>query len=271
MVSLISNLGSYKIINSMLMDKIRSSFIAHRGESFDAPENTLGAINLAWERGSTAVEIDIHLTADNEICVIHDFNTQRITGVKKIVRNSTMDELRALDAGLNKGLEWKNERIPTLSDVLKTVPEQGKLIIEIKSGSHILPWLQQDILESGLRSDQIEIIAFNYNSLVKAKKLMPEHKMLWLFIPKPLWLQFLLGRKPMTIIRKLKKHQINGVNIGNNKHFTSKLISEYKAANLLVYSWTIDDPKIAKKLLENGVDYITSNRPSWIVGELNEY
>ncbi len=60
-----------------------TKIIAHRGESFDAPENTLAAINLAWERKVKAVEVDIHLTYDNEIVVIHDYNTLRVAGVKK--------------------------------------------------------------------------------------------------------------------------------------------------------------------------------------------
>jgi glycerophosphoryl diester phosphodiesterase len=250
---------------------LRSCFIAHRGESFDAPENTLGAINLAWELGIAAVEIDIHLTADNEICVIHDYDTLRITGVKRIVRNSTMDELRALDAGSFKGSEWKNERIPTLGEVLKTVPPKGKLVVEIKSDSRIIPRLQQEILESKLRSDQIEIIAFNFYTLAKAKNLMPNITMLWLFVLQPRWIQYLVERSPQAIVQKLKNSNINGVNIGISKYLTSKLIAEYKAANLLVYSWTIDDPKRAKKLLENGVDCITSNRPSWVVEELSKH
>jgi glycerophosphoryl diester phosphodiesterase len=52
--------------------------IAHRGESYDAPENTLAAINLAWKRKVQAVEIDVQLTNDNEIVVIHDKDTLRI-------------------------------------------------------------------------------------------------------------------------------------------------------------------------------------------------
>ncbi len=252
------------------MDVNQLHFIAHRGESFDAPENTIAAINLAWKRGITAVEIDIHLTADNQICVFHDYNTQRITGVNKIVRYSTMAELRTLDAGQFKGSQWQNERIPTLGKVLKTVTSHGKIVIEIKSDSRILPKLKQVISESGLHSDQIEIIAFNFNTLAKTKKLMPEHKMLWLFVSKPLWIQFLLGQSPKAIIRKLKKYSINGVNIGNNKYLTSKLIAEFKAANLLVYSWTIDDPNLAKDLLNNGVNGITTNRASWMVAELQK-
>lgn len=252
------------------MENILSRFIAHRGESFDAPENTMAAIKLAWERGILAVEVDIHLTADNEICVFHDYNTQRITGVSKIVKESTIDELRVLDAGSYKGFEWKNERIPTLSEVLKTVPSNGRLVVEIKCDDSILPKLKQEILDSGLRSNQIEIIAFNFSTLAKAKSLMPNITMLWLFVLHPPWVQFLIGRSPQALVLKLKNSNINGVNIGYSKYLSSKLITQFKAANLLVYTWTVDNPYIAKKLYKNGVDCITSNRPSWIVRILGQ-
>jgi len=68
------------------MSKLNELIIAHRGESFDAPENTLDSINLAWERMTKSVEIDIQLTKDNEIVVIHDWDTFRISGKKKIIK-----------------------------------------------------------------------------------------------------------------------------------------------------------------------------------------
>ena len=74
--------------------------IAHRGESFDAPENTLAAVNLAWERGADAVEIDVQLSKDNKIVVIHDENTKRTGGRNKLVKNQTLKELKELDVGI---------------------------------------------------------------------------------------------------------------------------------------------------------------------------
>src|SRR5580704_14008797 len=89
-------------------------FVAHRGASFDAPENTLAAVNLAWRQRADAVEIDVHLSRDGQLVVIHDYNTRRTTGVNRLVARQTLAELRALDAGRWKGLEWLDETIPTL-------------------------------------------------------------------------------------------------------------------------------------------------------------
>ena len=89
---------------------MKSLIIAHRGESFDAPENTLASINLAWERGAGAVEIDVHLSKDNQIVVIHDSNTKRVGAKNKKVSKQTLSELKKLDIGSWKNVKWKDEK-----------------------------------------------------------------------------------------------------------------------------------------------------------------
>ena len=120
-----------------MIRKTEPIIIAHRGESYDAPENTLASINLAWQRNDDAVEVDVHLTKDNRIVVIHDPNTKRITGQNKKIKNSTLTELQTLDFGSWKAEKWKDEKIPTIDEVLQTVPVNKKIIIEIKSGKNI--------------------------------------------------------------------------------------------------------------------------------------
>ncbi len=245
-------------------------FIAHRGESYDAPENTLAAINLAWQRGVKAVEVDVHFTADNEICVIHDGDTLRTTGKKLIVRESTKEELQKLDAGKWKGEKWAGERIPTLKEVLASVPSYGKLIIEIKCGSEIFDKLKQDTEESKLRNEQIEIIAFNLQTLAKAKQMMPQYKMFWLFVSRPIWLQCLFGINPDSAIRKLKKYRIDGVNIGDKRHFKKRIIERFTSKGFPVYTWTVNDPERALELLESGVDCVTTDRAAWLAEKLKD-
>lgn len=238
--------------------------IAHRGESFDAPENTLAAINLAWERGALAVEVDVHLTADNHICVIHDSTTFRTTGKKLVVRKTKMSQLKELDAGLWKGEKWRGEPIPALAEVLETVPSNGKLIVEIKSSSKILDKLKYEIERSGLRNDQVEIIAFGLNTIAAAKKLMPEHKMLWLtelFNP---YIHSVSGKSPKSLIKYVKAKALDGVNVGDCRYLTNRYASELKQAKLEVYTWTVNNPQRAKQLLDFGVDWITTDRPSWM-------
>ncbi len=97
--------------------------VAHRGASYDAPENTLAAFELAWQQGSDGVEGDFYLTADGKIVCIHDRDTQRTGGQKLAVEQSTLSQLRSLEYGGWKDAKYKGEPIPTFEQVLKTVPE----------------------------------------------------------------------------------------------------------------------------------------------------
>ncbi len=242
--------------------------IAHRGESFDAPENTLAAINLAWERGAKAVEIDIRLTADNKIVVIHDKDTLRITGEKKIIGSTSLKELKLLNTGFHKEGNWNNERIPTLNEVLETVPSDGKLIIEIKSDDSILPKLVHELSQSKLNHNQIEIIAFDINTMAKAKQLMPEYRMLWLLSLDYKLPWQLVPHNTKQIIKKVNKSNLDGINVWAGKLLTHSFISEFKEAGLLVYTWTVDDPEKAKTIINYGIDGLTTNRAGWMMEQL---
>ena len=222
--------------------------IAHRGESYDAPENTLGAINLAWEKGAQAIEVDVRLTADNKICVIHDRTTLRTTGKNLVVRKVKMSQLKELDARLWKGEKWKGERIPTLAEALSTVPPNGKMIVEIKSSSKILGKLKQEIGRTGLRKDQVKIIAFNLNTASEAKKIIPKHKVLWLVEIYPPFFNYFLEKNSKSIIKKVKQNALDGVNIGNSKYLTQSFIYQLKHSQLSIYTWTINCPLRANEL-----------------------
>ena len=95
-------------------------FIAHRGDSFVAPENTVASAKSAWQAGADAVEIDIHLSKDNRIMVIHDSDTKRTCSGKKNLEVAKTPSviLRDLDAGIWKGQEFKGEKIPFLPEII---------------------------------------------------------------------------------------------------------------------------------------------------------
>jgi glycerophosphoryl diester phosphodiesterase len=244
--------------------------IAHRGESADAPENTLASINLAWKRNVKAVEIDIRLTADHKIVVIHDNNTFRVSRKWMKVSKTDLKKLKALDVGITKGKQWKNEPIPTLKDVLKTIPDDGKLIIEIKNKSFILSYLKDEIEISGIKNSQIEIISFHRKLLEESKKMMPQFKTLWLLELDYLWPQWLIHFEPKQIIHKTKQSNLDGVNLWAGKLATKQTITSLKKAGLLVYLWTINDVRKARQLIEYGADAITSDNAVFLLNELKK-
>jgi len=96
--------------------------IAHRGESADAPENTLAAFRLAWERKVPAIELDVHLTKDGRLAVCHDFDTKRCAGVACKIRESLWGELKDLDVGQRFNPRFTGEKLPLLEDALVTIP-----------------------------------------------------------------------------------------------------------------------------------------------------
>ncbi len=251
-------------------EKTKPFIIAHRGESFDAPENTLASINLAWQRDAAAVEIDIQLSADLKIVVFHDLNTKRIGKRNKKIKRQTLAELRELDAGKHKGEKWIGEKIPTLTEVLATVPPTRKIIIEIKCSAEIIPFLKNYIEKSGLKKEQIEIICFNLSTIAAAKKALPQFKALWLLDLDYIWTNRLFRPNIKRIISNAKKYRLDGINVWAGKQLTPKFAGQIKAANLLLYCWTVNDPIQAKKLFTIGVDAVTTDKQLFIKSELSK-
>ncbi len=243
--------------------------IAHRGESYLAPENTLAAINLAWEYGADAIEVDIRISKDRQIVVFHDANTRRISGKFKRIKNTDLEELKKLDVGKYKGEKYIGEKIPTLQEVLKTVPDDKKILIEIKSGSEIIPFLKKEIESSTLKAEQVEIISFNIETLAKVKTHIPKLKVFWILALDYYWIQKLFHPSIKRIIRKAKKHEISGLDLWAGKRINAELVQKNKTANLKVYIWTIDNPEEAQKFLNMGVNGITTNRARWMKEQLN--
>src|SRR5580704_16419303 len=124
--------------------------IAHRGASFDAPENTLAAFRLAWKQGADGIEGDFYLTDDGEIVCLHDSDTGRTGDRKLSVGQSTLEQLRKVDVGISKGEKFRGERIPTLAEVLAIVPAGKRIFIEVKCGPQILPALKRNLHQSQL-------------------------------------------------------------------------------------------------------------------------
>ncbi len=248
-----------------------SLIIAHRGESYDAPENTISAFNLAWQRNADAVELDIQLTQDNKVVVIHDRNTKRTAAKNKPVKSQTLSELLKLDAGAFKGQKWKGEKIPLLKDALSTVPAGKKLVIEIKSDTAIIPHLKQILKNSHLKPGQVEIICFQLKIISSVKKLMPDYKALLLSELDYNRLSKLLHRSVDKLINKAVENKLDGLDLWAGELITRELVDKIKAEGLLIYLWTVNNPAKAKKYIDMGIDGITTDRAGWMSKKLSQY
>ena len=114
--------------------KDRPLILGHRGASHDAPQNTLAAFRKAVEVGADGVELDVHLSRDGVPVVIHDAKVDATTDGTGYVSAKSLEELKALDAGLSFDPQFSGERIPTLEEVLLEVGEALLVNIELKVG-----------------------------------------------------------------------------------------------------------------------------------------
>jgi glycerophosphoryl diester phosphodiesterase len=237
----------------------QQTFIAHRGASFLAPENTVAAANLAWELGADAVEVDVFLSLDNRVMVIHDKDTKRTSSGKKnlVIKDSPSLVLRDLDVGSWKDAKFKGEKIPFISEIIETVPAGKTLVIEIKSGSEIIPHLKREIEKAG-KLDQIVFISFGWETILDTKKEFPKNKCYWLSSSKQ-------GLK--TKLDEAAKAGLDGINLNYNI-IDEEVMQMAAARNLEVLVWTVNDPAVAKRMTELGVKGITTDRPRWLKEEM---
>jgi glycerophosphoryl diester phosphodiesterase len=249
----------------------------HRGAAYDMPENTLPSFRKAWRDGSDGCELDIHVTSDQKLIVMHDYNTSRTgSGVDYVLKDTDSDTLRKVDVGSFKNRKFKGVTPPLLDNVLKIIPRHQKLYVEIKSGTETVSLLKQKINSCG-KKDRIEIIGFNRKVMQAAKKAMPEMNVMWLVAnhrdPKT--------SKPipydLKIIKQAKQAKVDGLDLQSDS-LNAKVMKAARKAGLKVYVWTVDDLKEARRVTRLGVDSITTNRPlyvethlkAWAAGRANE-
>jgi len=252
----------FTLIAFLMVQNISAQkIIAHRGASYLAPENTVASAKLAWQLGADAVELDIYLSKDNRIMVIHDKDTKRTCSEKKnhIIEKTPSMVLRDLDAGSWKGDEFKGEKIPFLKEIIETMPDGKNVVVEIKCGSEVLPALKRCIEKSG-KSSQIIFISFGWETILNTQKEFPNNRCYWLHYSK------------IGLGKKMKQAAENGLAGVNLKHsiIDKEIIEMAKENNLEVLAWTVDDPVRAKELTEIGVTGITTNRPKWLRDEITK-
>ena len=237
--------------------------VAHRGASHDAPENTVPAVELGWEQGADAVEIDIHATRDGKIVAIHDSDTWRVTGQRGIVAEMRLDQLRLLDAGAWKGAEWSGTPIPTLEHVLKTVPPERTLVVEIKCSRDVLPELERVLDASGKR-EQVMLIAFEYDTISEAKRRMPDRRCYWLYGFSESEAATYGVRSQADLLRRVEKAALDGLDVRHSGEWTGELVDALRKLGKALYVYTVNDAEQARRLRDLGVAGITTDRPAYI-------
>ena len=234
-------------------------YVAHRGASYLAPENTLASIHLAWELGADAAECDVMLSSDQKVVLFHDKNTKKLTGENHIISETPWNVLSKLDVKLRETnlREYEGERIPLLAEVLHTIPADRMLVIEIKTGPEILPFLKECI-EQHWKSGEISFIAFDFECIKEAKILFPEVPAYYLSS-----FQGDVNKRFDAIVDA----RLEGVDL-RHAIIDQALVDKCKVAGLDVWCWTVNDPATARKMKVMGVTAVTTDRPRWLKEQL---
>lgn len=240
--------------------------IAHRGASHDAPENTVASMKLAWEQGADAGELDVFLTKDGQLAVIHDKDTKRVAGVEKLVADTTMAELKKLDVG-----RWKNERfagepIPTLGEMLATMPKGKRMFVEVKCGPEGVPELLRVLDAAKLPEEATPIISFHADVIAAVKKARPSLTAYWIVSLNR------KGEQPTAeqLIAKAKEIQADGLDLSASPNLDAEFAKKVLDSGLGLYVWTVNDAELAKRMVEVGVQGITTDRPGWLREQLEK-
>lgn len=253
-------------MNTAIELAISLFIVAHRGASGDAPENTLPAFELAWEQGADAIEGDFHLTKDNRIACIHDYDTTKVAGTKLVVADSTFEELRKLDVGSWKSPKFAGTRIPSLEEVIATIPEGKKLYLEVKCGPEIVPTLAKTLAASELSPEQLVVISFNEDFVRQWKTAEPESRTMLLIsfnrrVPR-------LSPSLHEVIEKLKDTGADGVSTNTHPALDANFVEGVKAADFEYHSWTINEADKARELMDMGSQSITTDFPGQLRSSL---
>ena len=234
-------------------------YVAHRGASYLAPENTLASIKLAWELGADAAECDVMLSSDHKVVLFHDKNTKKLTGKSHLISDTPWEELSKLQLRLqDSNLSiYEGESIPLLADILHTIPADRMLVIEIKTGPEILPFLKHCI-DQNWKTGEISFIAFDFECIRQAKLLFPE-------LP-----AYYLSSFRGDINKRFENivdAKLDGVDL-RHAIIDQALVDKCKDAGLDVWCWTVNDPETARKMKALGVTAVTTDRPKWLKEQL---
>ncbi len=250
------------VIATFQQSTIAAEIVGHRGASGDAPENTLASVNLAWEQNADGVEIDIYLTKDQEIVAFHDKTTKRTGGgLDKRIDEQTLAELKKHDAGRWKNVKYSGERIPTLMEILPTIPEGKRLFIEIKCGVEILPILKEQLIKAGKKPAQTAIISFSIDVVRESKKMMPELQTYWIAGFKQDKETKIWEPEVKSLIAKAKQAKVDGLDLMYCPVLTHEAIKSIKKANLGIYVWTVNSKQDVLDCIDKGIQGITTDYP----------
>lgn len=230
---------------------------AHRGASAYAPENTLEAFLLAAEQGADGVELDVQLTKDGEMVVVHDEEIDRVSDGSGFVKDYTLAELKTLNFNKTHP-EYQDVKIPTLREVYEALKPTGMTInVELKTGIFWYKDLEKKVLELTKEmemEDRVIYSSFNHYSIQQMKKIVPEAETAYLY-----------SDVILNVTEYAKNTKVDGLHPAVYHVKMADFLKEYLGSNLNVRVWTVNEKADMKWLIDAGVTAIITNYPDMAV------
>ena len=233
--------------------KRKTEIWAHRGASGYAPENTLEAFRKAAEMKADGVELDIQLTKDGELVVIHDERVNRVSDGNGYVRDFTYEELRKLDVSRPMP-SYGTVHIPTLAQVLEELKPTGMVVnIECKTGIIFYPELEEKMVrlvkDMGM-TERIWCSSFNHESVLKVQKLCPEMKT-----------GFLVSDVIADVADYVKRYGVHALHPPVHHMQEEGLLDRCRQKGIAVHIWTVNDKAQMRRFAAAGADAVITNYP----------
>lgn len=226
---------------------------AHRGASGLFPENTMESFHAAVRRRANGIELDVQLTKDGKLVVIHDHTLERTTTGSGPVRQHTLQELRQLRADRGSSSRIAKARIPTLREVFTAFSVTPlRFILELKNFLSDQPNLEELVIEQIRRyqlTERTVISSFNFDSLLRIKELDPSQTTGLLYVGPIV--------RPWEVALRYRANQLHVP----MDQLSAQLVGKAHNHGLAVLGWTVNSAQDIRASLEMGVDGLITNYP----------
>ncbi len=238
----------------LIQERGRIWVVGHRGAMGHRPENTIASFEHALELGADWIELDVHLTRDGALAVVHDESVDRTTNGHGLVKDHTLDELKQLDAGGWFASAYLGQRVPTLDEVLEWARQRGTIVdVEIKNAPIYYAGIEEAVvraLDSQNMAEQVIVTSFDHRAVKRVKALDARVATGVLYACRP-------ADAGVGLAREANADAV----LPHWAYVTSEDVLAAHTAGLAVAPWATSDPEILAELVEAGVDAIATNHP----------
>jgi glycerophosphoryl diester phosphodiesterase len=222
--------------------------VAHKGICNNEPENSISSIKSSINHKVDYAEIDVQETKDGVVVLMHDKNLRRLTGVNTTVDKLTYSQLRNLRIHQPFKSQYKDERIPTLNEVMAVANNKRKLIIEIKpyGNTRDITTKVVNMIDKNNFTKQCMVHSMSYNIILQVKEENPDITTGYI------------------VFKRGQKLPIEGVDFYSVEQglITPNMVENIHRLNKTIYAWTVDGPRDMKRVMKLNVDGIITDKPT---------